>query len=185
MSETILKHATPPSPWPQAGTYFVVRTRGLVPWIIRAATRSHFDHAGIVVSSTGDIVEAEPGGVRRGHLDEYAGCRIAVNSGEDATVEQQAAVVTAATGMIGTPYNDLGIIDDGLESLGWHWRKLAAWAGNDGELICSQAVTLAGHKAGLDWRCGQAQYSEVTPAMLARRPGMRGWTVPAEPGRKP
>lgn len=175
MSETILRHAEPPSPWPQAGLYFVVKTHGFIPWVIRRATRSPYDHAGIVVDYNGGIVEAEPGGVRRGHLSEYAGCRIAINAAEDTSVTQRATVADAAVRMLNTPYDELAIVDDGLEALGWRWRWLAKRAASNGELICSQLVAIAGHSAGLDWSCRQSSFAEVTPAMLARRPGMVPW----------
>lgn len=176
--ETVFRHNTPPSPWPLAGLYFVVQTHGLFPWIVRRATHSAFDHAGIVTDPDGGIVEAEPGGVRRGHLSEYAGCRIALNSDEDMTVAQRAVVAEAALGMVGLQYNDLAIIDDGLNALRWHWRWLARHAATDGEVVCSQLVALAGSNAGLNWRCSQMSFAEVTPAMLARRPEMRSWSVP-------
>lgn len=166
------------SPWPAAGRYFVVKTSGFVPWVIRRATHSAYDHAGIVLED-GAIIEAEPGGVRLGHLSEYYRCRIAVNSAEDMTVQQRTAVAAAARAMVGVPYDDLAIVDDGLESLGWHWRWLAKRAASNGELICSALVARAGSAAGLDWSCEQPDFEQVTPAMLARRDGMQSWTYPA------
>lgn len=177
-SETVFVRDEAASPWPAAGLYGVVKTSGLIPWVIRRATRGWADHA-FVIAEDGTIIEAEPGGVRLGHLSEYYACRIAINSGEDMTVAQRTAVVAAAKAMIGKPYGDLQIVDDGLESLGWHWQWLASHADNNGELICSQLVAKAGQAAGLDWRCGAATTAEVTPAMLARRPGMTPWTYPA------
>jgi uncharacterized protein YycO len=165
------------SPWPAAGLYGVVKTSGLVPWVIRRATHSQFDHA-FVVLEDGAVVEAEPAGVRLGHLSEYYGCRIAINSAEEMSVEQHAAVVAAAKAMIGVPYDDLAIVDDGIEALGWHWRWLARHAAGNGELICSALVARAGHAASLDWSCGQPDFEQVTPALLARRPGMQPWRYP-------
>lgn len=178
-SETVFKRdESAASPWPAAGLYGVVKTSGFVPWVIRRATHSQFDHA-FVILADGVIVEAEPGGVRLGHLWEYAGCRIAVNSGEDMTVAQRTTVADVARAMVGIPYGDLQIADDGLECLGWHWRWLAKRAGADHEVVCSQLVAQAGQSAGLDWRGGAATVAEVTPAMLARRPGMMPFTWPA------
>lgn len=168
----ILKRDTT-SRYPPAGLYFVVGTHGFVPWVIRRGTHSRYDHAGIVVDHDGGTVEAEPGGVRRGHLDDYDGCRLALNIDEDTTVDQRRSVAAAAVSMLGTPYNDLDIVECGLEALGWHWRWLAKLAAGDHELICSQLVAQAGTAAGLDWRCGQPDPCQVTPAMLARRPGVR------------
>lgn len=176
--ETTFRRGGADSPWPAAGLYFVVKTHGFVPWVIRMATRSQYDHAGIITDPDGGIIEAEPGGVRTGNLSEYAGCRIAVNSGEDTTAAQRAAVVAAAQLMLGDHYNAAAIADDGLETLGWHWRWLAKLAAGDGEVVCSQLVAAAGQAAGLDWRGGAATTAEVTPAMLARRPGMQPWRQP-------
>lgn len=178
MTETVFHHADPPSPWPAAGLYFVVQTHGFVPWVIRRATRSPYDHAGIIVDNAGTIIEAEPGGVRLGHLWEYKGCRIAINTGEDVTVAQRTTVADVARAMVGIPYGDLQIADDGLECLGWHWRWLAKRAGADHEVVCSQLVAMAGQAAGLDWLGGAATVAEVTPAMLARRAGVTPFTWP-------
>lgn len=163
--------------WPPAGLYGVVKTRGLIPWIIRRATRGQFDHA-FVILEDGAIIEAEPGGVKIGHLSEYYRNQVAINSDEEITVQQRAVVVATARAMVGKPYNDLAIADDGLESFGWHWRRLLKWASGDGEVVCSQLVAIAGQAAGLDWRGGAATATETTPAMLARRPGMQPWRYP-------
>lgn len=176
-NETVFKRDESASPWPDAGRYFVVKTHGLVPWVIRRAGHSWADHAGIVLED-GAIIEAEPGGVRIRHLSEYYQCRIAINGGDEMTVQQRTQVVAAAKAMVGIPYDDLAIADDGLEALGWHWKWLAKRADNDGELICSQLVAKAGEAASLNWRCGVATAAEVTPAMLARRPGMQPWRYP-------
>jgi uncharacterized protein YycO len=179
-SETVFKRdESAVSPWPSAGLYFVVQTHGFVPWVIRRATRSPYDHAGIIVDNAGTIIEAEPDGVRLGHLWEYKGCRIAINSGEDMTVAQRTTVAATAKAMIGKPYGDLQIVDDGLECFGWHWKWLLKWASGDGEVVCSQLVALAGQAAGLDWRGGAGSATETTPAMLARRPVMQPWAYPA------
>jgi len=164
-------------PWPAAGLYFVVKTHGFIPWLIRRACHSWADHAGVVLED-GAIVEAEPGGVRLGHLSEYYGCRIAINSGEEITAQQRAAVVAAARATIGIHYDDLAIADDGLETLGVHWQWLAKRAAGNGELICSALVARAGRAAGLDWACGQPDFEQVTPAMLSRRSGMQPWRYP-------
>jgi hypothetical protein len=177
-NETVFVRDEAASSWPSAGLYGVVKTHGLIPWIIRRATSGWADHA-FVILEDGAIVEAEPGGVRLGHLSEYYGCRIAVNSAEEMTVAQRTTVAATAKTMIGKPYNDLAIADDGLECLGWHWRWLLKRASGDGEVVCSQMVALCGQAAGLNWRGGAASNTETTPAMLARRPVMQPWTYPA------
>lgn len=167
-----------PSAFPPAGVYGVVKTRGFFPWVVRRATHSWANHAFIFIDDEGAIVEAEPGGVRHNRIGSYSGCRIAVNLGDEMTVDERRAVAQAATDMVGEDYNFLGIVDDGLEALGIPWKWLTRRAEGDHEVLCSQVVALAGHKAGLDWRGGRAGYSEVTPADLARRSGMRPWPAP-------
>lgn len=158
---------------PKAGYYGVVQTPGWFPWVIQKATRSWADHAFMLVDDHGTLVEAMPGGVRYGHLSQYEGCRAAFNLGERMTDAQRMQVVAAAEAMVGTPYNDIGIVDDGLAALGWHWRLLARLANGDHELDCSQAVALMGKAARLNWSCGRQVLCEVTPGDLQRRPGMR------------
>ena len=175
--ETVFKRQVPY--YPPAGTYFVVKTHGWVPWIVRRATHSWANHAGIFVDDEGGIIEAEPGGVRYARIDEYAGCRVAVNTAEGMTAEQRRIVAQTARDVVGEPYNDLAIVDDGLESLGWRWRWLAKRAAGEHEVICSQVVAVVGLKAGLNWCCGRETAAEVTPADLARRPGMQPWPAPA------
>ncbi len=164
-----------PLHYPPAGTCVVVRTRGFVPWVIRRATRSWCDHALIVTDDHGTIVEAVPGGVRTGHLSEYARCPMAANTEEPVTAASRRLIAAAAQTMAGTPYNDLAIVDDGLGALGWHWQWLARHAAGDHELICSALCVKAAAFAGLDWSCGKTDPEQVTPGDLARRPYMREW----------
>jgi hypothetical protein len=136
------------------------------------ATRSRVAHTAIITSTAGDLVEAEPGGARVANITEYSGRYIVVSSVEESTPEQRQLVVDAALHMVGVPYSDLAILDDGLESLGMHWAWLARLASNHG-IICSGMAASCGAVAGLtDWMCGKKQPSEVTPADLGRRPGV-------------
>lgn len=161
------------------GFYFCVATPGWGSRLIRWGTRSAFNHAGMITSVEGDTVEAQPGGVRKGHLSAYNGYKAVISSGLSMDLDQQTKVVAAAAAMIGVPYNDLGIVDDGLESLGIVWKWLANAANTDEELICSQAVALMGKAGGYDWMCGKADASEVTPGDLARQSWMRPWEIKA------
>lgn len=155
------------------GRYICVGGRGFGPDLIKVGTRSRYCHVVMVENSDGGIIEAMPGGVRRAHISRYAGLPACSNLAEAMTTMQQAQIIAAATAMIGTPYNDLALVDDGLESLGLPFKWLARLANGDHEVICSQAVALMGEAAGFDWSCGRRDLSEVTPADLARRP----WTT--------
>jgi len=157
---------------PATGSYVVVRTPGLGAWLIRHGTHSWADHAFIVTDDIGGIVEAMPHGVRKGHLSEYDSCRQLVVT--EGTQAQRAQVAQAALGMVGTPYDDLDIIDIGLECVGIHFWLLQWWVSRQHSVICSQAVAKCGQAAGLDWSCGQTDLAQVTPAMLSHRPHLRG-----------
>lgn len=163
----------------EPGRYICVGSHGFFPGLIELATRSKFAHTAMIETEDGGIIEAMPGGVRRAHISEYAGCAAAINAAEPMTPMKQTQLVAAAQAMIGTPYNDLAIVDDGLESLGAVWGWLANLANGDHEVICSQAVAMMGKAAGYDWSCGKRDLCEVTPALLGRRIWMVPLTIPA------
>jgi hypothetical protein len=165
-SETVFRRDLPP-----AGVYGCVRTSGFVPWLIRTVTRSWADHVFVSVGD-GRIVEAEPGGVRFGDVSEYAGCRIEYNTGELMTDLQHAAVAEFAESKRGEPYAWTADAVDGMRCLGLRWRILARFERARRSVMCSELAAQAGQHAGLDWLCGQHDPSQVTPAMLAERPGM-------------
>lgn len=154
--------------YPEAGRYGCVRTHGLGPEIIRLGTRSPFDHTFVVIDNKGTIIEAEPGGVRKGYIGEYYGERMVINAHEPASPDQLARVADAASQLVGVAYNDMAIIDDGFEALGVHWRWLLKLATRDHGIVCSQLVALCGQSGGFDWLCGKT-IPEVTPADLGRR----------------
>lgn len=161
----------------EPGRYVCVRTTGLVAKVIELATLSPYDHTFVIVSTGGDIVEAEPWGARKAHISEYAG-RLAVINSEPMGPDQQVQIVNAALKMIGVPYNDLGFIEDGLEAI---TGRVAKWLLRHAEtshgVICSQLAARSGAAAGYDWRCGKLSDSQVTPALLAQRPGMIPLTI--------
>lgn len=160
------------------GTYICFDTAGFVPRVIKLATHSRLSHAALITSTDGEMVEAMPGGARKAHASEYAGCYALVSTPEG-DAAHRALVVEAAEMMVGVSYNDLGIVDDGLESLGVFWKWLADIANSDHEVICSQLVALCGARGGFDWLCGKKLASEVTPGDLGRRPGMQPVEVKA------
>jgi hypothetical protein len=155
----------------ESGRYVCVRTGGFMGWLIRKATKSDYNHV-FITGPAGALIEARPDGVRLGHLTEYTGCLAAANVGEPMTGAQRAAVWAKAGELVGTWYNYPDIVALGLEDLGWHWRLLLHLARADKLLICSQAVAVCGTAAGLDWLCGEDNAAQVTPAMLALRPGV-------------
>lgn len=159
--------------FPAPGSYGVVRTGGVYAWLIRTATRSEYDHA-FVICDGGQIIEAEPGGARFGQLAEYAGDELLVST-DPMTDAERKAVIDAAIGYLGTPYGWTDIVRLGLRAAGIQWGWLTRRADHERAMICSQIVAACGQAAGLDWNCGRDCPAAVTPADLARRPGMRPW----------
>jgi hypothetical protein len=171
--ETVFRRDLPP-----AGVYGCVRTGGFVAFMIRTVTRSWADHVFISIGD-GQIVEAEPGGVRIRDVSEYAGCRIEYNTGEDMTAVQRAAVAEYAESKRGEPYAWTADAVDGLRCLGLRWRILAKFERARRSVMCSELAAQAGNYAGLDWLCGQEDPCQVTPAMLAARIDEQPWNHPA------
>ncbi len=171
------------APWPdnapgpyEPGRYVCVRTHGWGARVIRLATHSPYNHAFMITSSLGDIIEATPEGVREGRISEYAGCQAVINT-DAMDSQQQAHLVSVAHSFVGTRYNDLAIANDGLESLGVFWNWLARCSNEDHEVVCSQLVALIGQHAGYDWFHGKSYASEVTPADLANRPLVKKFAI--------
>jgi len=149
------------------GQFFVVRTRGIVGWLIRVGTRSWANHAGIIVDTDGTTVEARPHGAVLGNLSTYGSDHLAYGCGVPATDEQRAAICVEARKLVGTPYGFLDIVSLGL--LQYHVRLgfIRRRVEKSNQLICSQLVTVAYTGAGVhlfqDGRLAQ----DVTPGDLA------------------
>lgn len=156
------------------GNYVCVRTGGWLAWLIRRACHSGVNHAFLVVDDNGGIIEARPEGVRAGNLSEYAGVYAVANTAEPMTDSERAAVVAKAESLLGDGYNFPDLLAIGLEDIGLHWRLLLRISRADRLLICSQLVCEAGQAAvpPMPWLCGKTDAAEVTPADLARRPGV-------------
>ena len=152
----------------RAGDYFVVSTGGIYMAAVKAGTLSEWDHAGVIINDDLDIIEAEPGGARRGRLREYAGHDLLV-SDDDLSDEQRVRIVARAVAFEGRPYGWLDII--ALLLLTVHVRpgRLLRWAENPRTVICSALVAYAGGIDAPDWTCGQGSPALVTPKLLARR----------------
>lgn len=170
MSETVFRRDVPP-----AGVYGCVATHGFLPWLVRLVTRSWVNHV-IISIGDGQIVEAEPGGVRIRDVSEYDGCRIAYNDAEPVTEQQRAAIAEYASSMRGEPYAWVADTIDGLRCLGLRWRILGRFAEVRRSVMCSELAVEAGQAAELDWLCGQDDACQVTPALLARRIDDAPWT---------
>lgn len=160
----------------EPGRYVCVSGTGFGDRIIQLGTHSWYSHVFGIETEDGGIIQAMPGGVVRAHITDYAGRRMLINT-DPMDANQQLEMLAAMQQAVGESYNFLGIVDDGLESLGLVSKWLAKVASSDQEVICSQLMVLVGRTAGYDWLCGKRQPSEVTPANLARRPGMQPLTA--------
>ncbi|MCW2904037.1 MAG: hypothetical protein JWO67_6302 [Streptosporangiaceae bacterium] len=157
----------------EPGRYVCVKTKGFIPWIIRRATKSDYDHV-FIVGYGGQIIQAESGGVQIAALSGYAGAELVANVAEPMTDVQRAAVVAAARALVGDEYNFATIVDQGFTYLGLHWRLLLRLASAKRVFDCSQLVVVCGADAQppMAWMCGRSNTALVTPADLARRPGV-------------
>lgn len=137
---------------PLVGSYGVTATRGFVGWAIRLFTFSRVNHA-FVVGPNGLIVEAQPGGARVGHIDQYPSARFNIHDEiDDATrwkIWQTALGFTTANQGRGIGY---GWIDDAALFLRFFriWipainRRIA----REDRLQCAQLVTLAYERSGV------------------------------------
>jgi len=150
---------TPPAP----GNFFLTSngpldstlTGSLASNAIQWATASPYNHAGICVDHY-TVIEAQPGGARRTHINGYLGGNTVWSTGYALTAAQRVAIVAAAGTLLGTPYGwgDIAAIALAQQRLGrfhridalipygrqpWWVRRLA----RPDRLICSQLVDLA------------------------------------------
>lgn len=168
------------------GSFFLVSIGGASGFAIGVAQAlcaapSRYAHAGIVISNSGDIVEAEPGGARIGNLTEYAGRAILICDGPVQTAMQKweggqqdwsetalrQTVVAQARKMVGTPYSALdyaalALLHWGLPS-GWVRRRVE----RSGRMICSQLADAAYRRAGIHLFSDGRLSGDVMPADLA------------------
>lgn len=138
---------------------------------------SVFNHAFIVTDAVGGIIEATPHRVRHGNLSEYAGHPVMLNTGETVTADQLAAVVRCATSYLGDAYAWTDIVRLGLAKIGLRSSLLDRHVDKDPHVICSELVSRCGQAAELDWLCGTRTPADVTPGLLAARPGMEPYTA--------
>lgn len=155
------------------GRYVCVRTPGILAWIIRKATKSSYNH--VFIKGPDDLIaEATLKGVHLSLLSEYKGCLACANADEPMDAAQGGEVWAAAKAMAGDLYNYADLVAIGAADIGWHWN-IAFKVLNAGPWrICSQMAVVAGGSAMpiMDWKCHDKLADEVTPAALARRPGV-------------
>ena len=160
------------------GRYVCVKTPGFLAQIIRWACRSKFNHV-FITGPDGLIAEATLRGVHLSLLSEYAGCLAVANLDEPMTPAQEGEVWAAAEAMAGEPYNYPDLLVIAAADLGWHWNLAFRLLGKPPWRICSQLAAMAGAaaKPPMNWFCNDRYADQVTPAALARRPGVVSVTI--------
>lgn len=172
---------------PTPGDYFVVATNGFAARVIRWATKSPVNHAGIYIGPVGGgtplIVEADPHGARVNDVSTYG---TAIWSDLPLTDDERARIVAWAKASIGTKYNWIDIVCLALE-LVFRWKVPSAvlWrVSSPKTLICSQLVDLAYRGAGVHLFSDGRPPGAVTPESLYKVI-QEGHVVSAPPGTTP
>jgi len=152
---------------PRPGDYGVVKTNGLVGFLIRVGTMSRWNHAFICVDDN-LIVEARPIGATLSPVSKYP--RAAYNQHENISDEQREKIIDFAVKAVGTPYGFIDILVIFLRILGLRFgskTRLMSWLGNKDGLICSELVAKAYETA--DFKLINEPSYIVTPGDLAER----------------
>ena len=172
------------------GDIFFVRQSGWTSFFIRFAQRvkyhkgnpcAQWNHVGMVVGTAGEIIEADPSGVARGNLTEYATTDMLLmrpwyqpaweDSGLVHLDGSQAAVAAMEELLAeGTRYGFLSIFSVALALL----TATKLRFGIDGTEICSGAVSYALTRANIDM--GQDE-SFNTPADVSFIANQQYWTT--------
>lgn len=167
------------------GAYFVTTVPGATGWLIGVGQAlcgrpSRYMHCGVIVTDNGATIEAQPGGAREGSLADYAGRAVLVCDGPIrravhadggrqswAEVALRRRVADEAVKLKGTPYSALDYV--ALACL--HLRLPSRWIRDrvrtSGHAICSQLVTIAYTRAGIDLFTDGRYPGDVMPADLA------------------
>lgn len=158
------------------GDFFLEDGKGLVSSIIRLGEKIYqhdsfcwATHAGLIVSSAGDTVEAEGNGVIRSSIETHikSGMRFqVVDSGLDPRGRELA--VEVAERWVGVTYGYVTILSIGIDMLSpdFFWRIRSPHS-----LICSELVMRALYHGGAE--SPRIDFGMVKPSDLARQ-----WQVP-------
>lgn len=152
----------------QPGSYFVVRTTGWAAWVIRLGTRSWCNHAGVIIDSDGNTVEAKPQGARRGNVSDYADDRLQIIDLLDATDPRRARIAAIAVELIGTPYGWPDIVSLAMLQYGIKLKVFRDRVARSDRLICSQLTDRAFQLGGVHLFKDGRLDMDVTPADLSR-----------------
>jgi hypothetical protein len=156
---------------PIPGDFGVQRSNNLAGRVIRVATRSHFNHAFVVIED-GMVVEAQPGGAVIAALGDRTGVVYSTGS-VDLHDSDRTIICRAAKALVGTPYGWLDIASIGLLQYGVRLKPVRDRVLRRDELICSQLVDTAYAIAGVHLFQDGRLPLDVTPGDLAKRIGWK------------
>jgi len=161
------------------GDFILVRSNGVVGWLIRAITRSPVNHAAIVRDDD-TVLEARAKGAVFTAWSKYAS-----RFGKDAvgtarlplTEAQRAKVPAVADQLEGTPYGFLDLLSVGL--LQYHIRlsPLRTIVARQDRAICSQLVDEFLQRLGFSIYDDGRWPGDVTPGDLLWTAVLRSWVT--------
>jgi len=148
---------------PKPGNFIVTHGGGFDDLLIHIFTNSRWNHAALVISSEGTIIELETTGIRKRTLNEYPGGDFYLVDVE-LSEEDRAQTVAYAQAMLKRheKYGFLTIISIILKII-THSRLIIKL---DGTLICSEFVANALSEGGIIW---DKDTSLITPADLYQK----------------
>lgn len=131
----------------RGGDFLLVHSPYLISRCIRFFTRSYFNHAAILLNSSGDIAEALADGIKRRNVSEWEDVTFAVVS-PDLSEEDRAQVVSHAEWVVGEGwrYSWATILGMGLF---WASGGRLMLSGGAKSAICSALVADALHAGGV------------------------------------
>lgn len=163
------------------GDYFVVRTPGFAGRVIRVATRSRVNHAGVIVTADGGTVEMQPRSWRW-----WRGACVNDHVPADAYIVspplrdgQRRGVAALAERYrdVGTRYNWLGLVALYLAQRGVRWRWVLDVCRDSRNLFCSQLVDNCYTIAGLTLFDDGRASGVISPGDLLDVAVERDWPI--------
>ena len=152
---------------PAVGDVALIATGGIFGHVIKLAQLLagykdwRYNHAAIVVDTSGGLIEASPRGVRRNNMRAYSNTKIVQLHMLPADGERAASL---AVSLIGKPYGWVDIAALAISILGYKpaWVRRACLSTNT--LVCSQLAAFAAEAGGVT-RWGDPFW--VVPAELS------------------
>lgn len=150
----------------EPGDIFLTHSNTFYGWLIRFGERirdgkaaSAWNHAGVIVDSSGTTVEAVGRGVVVSHMSAHPHS-VVIDAGM--TPQDREQVVSFAKSCVGAEYGYLDVVSIGFRILLRHTPTLHT----TDSLICSELAARALEHGG--WICPKLDTSEVMPSDLAK-----------------